>query len=180
MLTLPSRRRGLTLVEALIGLVILGMLVALAVPSFQEWIRNSQIRNAADAMNNGLQVARAEAISRNGLVQFRFDATAFGWQVWDLAGNVQIRAWTPQQGARNAKVTATGGNMVTFNGLGRVVPNPVVSPAPTAEPTLTTLDVTVSAGSTSATRALRVTIGPAGNARMCDPAVTTSGDPRGC
>jgi type IV fimbrial biogenesis protein FimT len=168
-------------VEALIGMVILGLLVALAVPGFQEWIRNSQIRNAADAMNNGLQVARAEAISRNGLVQFRFNATTFGWEVWDLAGNVQIRAWTPQQGARNTTVTATGGNMVTFNGLGRVVANTnVVPPATVPAATLTTLDVAASAGSTSATRALRVTIGPAGNARMCDPAVTITGDPRGC
>lgn len=168
----------MTLLEALIGLAVLGVLMGLALPAFQEWTRNAQIRNAADAMANGLQFARAEAISRNGLVQFRFVSTTSSWQVWDVPSDSQIRAWSPQQGALNTTVTATGGDTVTFNGVGRVVPNPATPGPP--PPTLTQLDITATSGATSATRALRVTIGVAGSARMCDPAVSIVGDPRAC
>lgn len=176
------RQRGVTLVELMIGLVILGMLISLAVPSFQDWIRNSQIRNGADAMVSGLQLARNEAISRNAAVQFRFDKTAYGWQVWDVASNSEIRAWSPQQGARNTTITATPTNatMVTFNAFGRVVANPVASGA--TPPTLTQLEVDAASGSTTTTRKLRVTINSAGGARMCDPGVAaaTPPDPRAC
>jgi type IV fimbrial biogenesis protein FimT len=62
--------RGFTLVEVLISIAVLGVLIALGVPGFGEWLQNQQIRAAADATLNGLQVARGEAVRRNAPVRF--------------------------------------------------------------------------------------------------------------
>jgi type IV fimbrial biogenesis protein FimT len=49
----------------MIGIAIMAILLGLAVPSFQTWFQNIQIRNAAESITNGLQRARAEAVARN-------------------------------------------------------------------------------------------------------------------
>lgn len=72
MLVIPglARVRGFSLIELLISIVILGVLIVLGIPSFSEWLYNSQIRNAAEGVLHGLQVARSEAVRRNGYTQF--------------------------------------------------------------------------------------------------------------
>ena len=62
--------RGISLIEILIGLAILGIAMAWAIPSYSVWMQNLQIRNMAESIISGLQTARTEAISRNGLVEF--------------------------------------------------------------------------------------------------------------
>ena len=66
-------KQGFTLVELLITVAVFGMLLALAAPSFSSWIRNAKVRTAAEAILNGLQLARGEAVRRN--VQVRFQLT---------------------------------------------------------------------------------------------------------
>ena len=51
------------------------MLLAAAAPSFSDWIRNTRIRTAAEAFQNGLQLARAEAVRRNAWVRFQITDT---------------------------------------------------------------------------------------------------------
>jgi prepilin-type N-terminal cleavage/methylation domain-containing protein len=63
-------QRGMTLIEMAIGLVIVGLLLVMALPGFGTWLQNSQIRNAAESLQNGLQLTRAEAVRRNTRVQF--------------------------------------------------------------------------------------------------------------
>lgn len=75
MLTLRNNQRGFSLVEIVIGLVIVGILTAMAMPAFGTWAQNSQIRNAADSIQNGLQQARVEAIRRNTPVRFQLTTT---------------------------------------------------------------------------------------------------------
>ena len=58
------------MIEIAITLVILALLIALAAPSFQTWLLNTQIRNSAESMSAGLQRARSEAVRRNQSVQF--------------------------------------------------------------------------------------------------------------
>ncbi len=62
---------GLNLIEVMISLVVLGVLVGLGAPGFVEWLQNQQIRAAAEATLNGLQVARGEAVRRNTPVRFQ-------------------------------------------------------------------------------------------------------------
>ena len=71
MLSMRASQRGFTIIEVMISLVVLGVLLALGAPGFVEWLQNQQIRAAAEATLNGLQVARAEAVRRNTPVRFQ-------------------------------------------------------------------------------------------------------------
>ena len=66
-----SVQRGFTIIEVMISLAVIGVLLALGVPGFVEWLQNQQIRAAAEATLNGLQVARGEAVRRNTPVRFQ-------------------------------------------------------------------------------------------------------------
>ena len=63
--------RGFSLVELMIALVIMGILLAMAAPSYQIWISNTRIRTTAESIQNGLQMARAEAVRRNDRIRFQ-------------------------------------------------------------------------------------------------------------
>jgi type IV fimbrial biogenesis protein FimT len=70
-LSMRASQRGLNLIEVMISLVVLGVLISLGAPGFVEWLQNQQIRAAAEATLNGLQVARGEAVRRNTPVRFQ-------------------------------------------------------------------------------------------------------------
>jgi type IV fimbrial biogenesis protein FimT len=66
-----TSQRGMNLIEVMISLVVLSVLIGLGAPGFVEWLQNQQIRGAAEATLNGLQVARGEAVRRNTQVRFQ-------------------------------------------------------------------------------------------------------------
>lgn len=66
-----SLQRGVTLIELVIGLAIVSILIAAGLPSFTLMMQNAQVRTAADSLQNGLQLARAQAVRRNTLVRFQ-------------------------------------------------------------------------------------------------------------
>lgn len=167
---------GFTLIELVIVVAVLGILVTVAVPSFRAMLINSQVRNAAEAIANGLQKARGEAVARNRNVQFILGADS-SWRV-QLVDGTEIESRAASDGSRDVTRVALASDLttpattVTFNGMGGVVANPG-SPLP---PTLTRVNITAP----NATRALRVTIGAGGNAKMCDPNLTSGSSPRAC
>lgn len=61
----PIQQRGLTLLELLVTISILGVLATLAVPAFTTFMTNSRLRAVADNLQSGLHVARMEALKRN-------------------------------------------------------------------------------------------------------------------
>lgn len=63
-------QRGFSMVEVAITMTVLALLLAAAVPSVAGWMRNTRVRNAAEALQMGLQRARAEALRRNVNVTF--------------------------------------------------------------------------------------------------------------
>ncbi|GHU28286.1 hypothetical protein AGMMS50256_10130 [Betaproteobacteria bacterium] len=67
--------RGFSLTELMIVLAIMGVLLALAAPSFSRWISNAKIRTAAEAVLSGLQLARTEALNRNAIMRFQLTTT---------------------------------------------------------------------------------------------------------
>ncbi len=172
MLVPSSNSRGFTLIELMIGLTIVAMILAIGVPSFGVWIQNTKIRNAADAMANGLQLARAEAVRRNTAVLFAGDSGS-GWTV--SAGGNTIQTRPASDGSDNISVVFPGGStQVTFNGVGAITSNADSSAS------LTQVDIssTIAAVSDGA-RPLRVVVSLAGSVRMCDPNVSPS-DTRAC
>jgi type IV fimbrial biogenesis protein FimT len=61
-------QHGFTLIEALVAIAIMAILLAVAVPSFSSSGLNSELRSAAGGLLASANLARAEAIKRNAVV----------------------------------------------------------------------------------------------------------------
>lgn len=180
MLNVAPRPAGFTIIEVLVTVMVIGILIALGAPTFGEWLQSQQLRSAAEASLNGLQVARAEAIRRNEAARIVFAPPQTGWSVLDLAGNV-VQSRSHEEGSPNAQVTVTpgGATTVTFTPLGSVTANADGSGI------IQRLDVTNPSGGacqpTGAMRCLRVVVSAGGVVRMCDPTPgVVAPDPRAC
>ncbi len=193
-----SRQRGFTVIELMVGIVVLGLLLALGGPSFSQWLHNVRLRNMSEAVLNGIQLARAEAVRRNAQVRFQLvdnltntcalttagpnwvismDSAAGACASTNMADDavpaaprmVQSRAASD---GSSSVVVAADQSSVVFNGLGR----------PTA--TLT-VNVTNPAGGACAAgggpmRCLRIAVTAGGQVRMCDPRSSFDGTSEGC
>lgn len=80
----PAARplRGFSLIELMVAVAILAILLALAVPSFQDMIQRNRVRTAAADLTTGLNLARAEAIKRGLSVSLCVNDTSNAWSVW--------------------------------------------------------------------------------------------------
>lgn len=182
----PMRtQQGFNLVEMVIATAVLAILAAIAVPSFAQMIQNSRIRTAAESIQNGLQVARAEAVKRNALVKFQLNADS-SWLVCtvenanddcanDPANEDYIQGRSTAEGS-SADVTATvipaGNTTVVFNGLGLIPPG--------SDPfTQVDVDMDPSVMAPEDSRDLRILLGAGGSIRMCNPNLGGE-DPRAC
>lgn len=65
------RNRGISLIELLAVVAILGILLALAAPPFSALLRSSDVANAGDQLLSALSQARQTAVSRNRTVELR-------------------------------------------------------------------------------------------------------------
>ena len=177
---------GFTLVELMIGVAVLAVLMGLAVPSFQNWMLNTQIYNAAEAVQNGLVKARAEAIHHNTNVAFTLTDPAATDTSWSIDMVVPISGVPPNietrlgnQGSQKVtrSVLPVGATTITYNNLGGVVGNlpVVVAGVATTPATLTEVDLNAAGGNQS----LRVTISVGGSTKMCNPKLPST-NPRGC
>lgn len=157
-----TRQSGFTIVELMIGVVILGILAAVAVPNFQVWMQNGQISTAAEAITNGMQRARAEAVARNANVEFVLGADS-SWTV-RIVGGANIESRLGNEGSRDVTVTTVpAATTITFNNFGGVISNFDASPS------IAQVDFTSAGGN----RPLRVNVGVGGNAKLCDPNLST-------
>ncbi len=174
-----SVQRGFTLIELVIAIVLTATLVTLALPSFQIMLANAQIRTATQALYDGLQLARVEAIRRNERVEFTKGAGS-DWtvtvKVTSGAGvvlqTIGVQARASNEGTRQATVAVlpNGATQVTFDSLGRVVPNRDASGVLTGA-SITTMDIDVPTSLIAAadSKEQRVTITTGGAVRTCDP-----------
>lgn len=192
-----SAQRAFSLIEIMVAVSILGIVLAVGLPSFQSWIRNTQIRTMSESIQNGLRLARAEAVRRNRNVEFVLvsvdptvgnvanagDVNGNNWivRVQDPTGVYTppvapnppwfVQGWARTEGARNVQITAPAPAVVyQFNSFGRLV-------APGAAPTLVVTDPTLSA---SQARPLNIVITTGGGIRMCDPHLSLATNPQGC
>lgn len=172
---------GFTLIELMIGITILAIALMLGIPSFAEWIQNSQIRTAGESISSGLQNARAEAIRRNTPVQFTLTGTGGagenGWRVVERNSGTTLQSQPANDGSRNVTLITipAEARTLTFNGLGRVS-----SANADGSSVLTRIDIDNPKLSAAISRDLRIVITSGGSIRMCDPNMNITGDPRIC
>ena len=205
---MQHRARGISMIEILIGLAILCIGIAWGVPSYGVWMQNLQIRNMAESIVSGLQVARSEAISRNGPVEFvlmNADVvaanrnTAVNTLGNDKGRNWMVRAVLPvgyayvtgrdsSEGSRNATLQAGDANFannlyaVTFDSFGRQ--------RSAGSGLIQNIDASnqiakICVGSSTLTaangaRLLEINVSVSGQIKMCDPSVASATDPRRC
>ena len=165
---------GLTLIEVIITMAVMALIMALGAPSLYEWTQNLQIRAAGDAMLNGIQLAKSEAIKRNLNVMIVLTPPGAGWAVSESASGTAIQSRSAAEGSPNARiaVTPTGATTLTFTPIGGVTANADASSS------ITQIDFSNALAPASA-RNLRIVATGGGSIRLCDPALS-SPDPRAC
>jgi type IV fimbrial biogenesis protein FimT len=176
--SLHRAQSGVSLIEVLVAMAIVAMLISIALPSFNVYIQNTQIRTAAEAILNGLQSTKNEAIRRNAV----HELTIHDGSAWDICPatdsypcGTPVMSRDQNEGSKKAVVAITpaDADTVAFNGLGRVVNNSAGTPS------MVQIDITNPALPAAEARNMRIIIPPGGAIRMCDPLVA-AGDPRAC
>jgi type IV fimbrial biogenesis protein FimT len=190
------RVRGITLVEALAGIVVLGLLVALAFPSLAAFVQNARIRQHATSVQAGLDLARAEAQRRRQPVEFVLvfgqpqHAASAPWSAIGESWIVRTTGTKPEvidmrtapnggflAGSTDVRVEAER-HRATRGALGSSL---VFAPdGSLVGGTPVRLDVTPLSGVCIGVRCLRVVVEAGGVARACEPGVHSAGDPRRC
>lgn len=188
--------RGFNIVELMVTLTLLAILLALAVPSFTSWIRNTRVRTVSESLQNGLRLAQTEAVRRNRQVLFYLtnaepSATATSaangrnWVIRTvplLTGEATefIRGGALSDVASG--VTITGPTVMCFNSIGRRIQNDAPGVGGTAKCSVdpaNPLDA-YNIALTGADRPLRITVSVSGQIRMCDPAKNLAAASDGC
>lgn len=179
---------GFTLIELLVAIAIAAILAMIGVPEFRTFLMNTQIKTATEAINNGLQLARGEAVRRNTNVRFDLgqgtswtvgcetpvvDANADG--VDECPETIQSRA--AGEGSASVVVTTepAGASTITYNGFGRVVAND----DGTASITQFEMDIPIDVLAADRSKELRI-LTTGGSIRVCDPNIIAAGDARAC
>ena len=175
---IPSRARGVTLIELLIALSLGMILILLAAPAYVTWLSDTEESTAAGSIADGLRFATAEAIKRNRNMEFSINAA--GWTVNAAGDATVLKDDRRAEGSyRATRTTSPAGNtLITFNSFGNVEPANADATAP-----FTSINVAVANSSRQATGGLRVLVGNGRTGiKVCDPnpALSYPTDPKAC
>ncbi len=202
-----DKQRGVTLLELAVVMAIIAILAALSAPGMGAWLQNAQIRTATEAIQNGLQLARAQAVQRNRDTRFQLTSTLDASCVLSTTSSNWVVSFDNPAGSCNSAfindafaVTDTTNNpgprIIQRRAQAEGSRNATVAadqaaitfnamgrvvPAPAAA---ISINISNPTGGTCAAeggtmRCLRVAVSPGGQVRMCDPSLASS-DPRGC
>ena len=196
------RQRGFSLIELIVTITVLALVLVAAMPSLGTWLDNSRIRNVTDSLQNGLQLARGEAVRRNQSISFWLvnlndpgvlsnDCTLSG-----SSGSWVVSVDSPIGHCADSPSTISSPKLVqgrTVGDAGGKVSVTATQSDGTAGTSVTfngfgrvtntdfiqKIDVTGTSTGT-AYRPLRIEITSGGQVRMCDPNVSVSTDSRKC
>lgn len=194
-------QRGVTLIELMVTMAVLALLMFAVVPDIGSWMRNTQVRNASEAIHAGLERARNEAVKRNRTVQFTLvsvsnpgvvdntcapSGAAASWVVSldDPAGlcgedssvtPFVVSSYAMAEGSRNVSVAAVQADGSAATSVTFDGFGRVVSAAASIDH----IDIAHTTPQPDLRR-LRVVISNTGSIRTCDRDVTDAADPRHC
>ena len=187
--------RAFTLIEMMVALVVLSLLLMMGLPAFGTYLQNAKLRTAAESFYTGLQAARAEAVKTNTNTEFVLTsdngnsssaqtatATTTGpnWiirsqgtgGIYTFVAGKDFNEGSGQASGTTVSVSSTA-STITFTGFGS-----------TSLGATATLSVTNPVGGacapTGQMRCLNVVVSVGGQVRLCDPAVSATGDTRKC
>ena len=207
---MQKRQLGVSMIEVAVVLTIAAILVSQAVPAFNGWMMNVQIRTATESIQNGLQLARSEALRRNRTVFFWLTSASN-----PLAGDWMVGCATPQgtgsvpenpgdcPGVNTADGVPAPSSVAPINWIQRQAAAdqqtgiPSVTPTPGAATiaTFNSLGMLLATNLDGSPGLTQIDVTPAtpnaqfrplrvvisgGLIRMCDPALAFANDPRGC
>lgn len=162
-----SRRRGVTLVELMVVLTVVAVGATLAAPNMAQVLANYRVRAAAEAILDGLNFARTEALRRNSAVSFTLTPGGSGWTVQQVSSGTALLTRSDNDSPGTTVASSNSTLAVTF------LPNGLMQSG-------TQLSQVTVSSPVGASDTRRINIYGGGLIRMCDPAVTTADDPRRC
>jgi prepilin-type N-terminal cleavage/methylation domain-containing protein len=112
----PRGERGFSLLELLVVVAVIAIMAAVAIPNIARYIRNYQIRGAAQQVAGEIQTARAKAINKNvnfGVVFVTLNNQSYQYTIEDDIG--------PRTGIRQTVATQLANP--AQSGPVRVLPN---------------------------------------------------------
>ena len=84
-----SERRGFTLTEIMVVILVVGLLAGMAAPPMFRFVASNRLQTMSDRLAADLQYARQMAVSSNTVVRFASDAE--GWTVTNTATGDVVR-----------------------------------------------------------------------------------------
>lgn len=118
--TIRQRHAGFTLVELMVTVVVLGLLLSVAVPSFRDLLAAQRLRSAANSLVSDLLLARSEALKRGRNVVLVPVASS-----WVNGWTIEVEETDETLGQQNAlgggvDVSDDAPSSVVFNRNGRL------------------------------------------------------------
>jgi prepilin-type N-terminal cleavage/methylation domain-containing protein len=110
--------RGFTLIECVIAITIIAIVIAIAIPSFQKYAINGNLKAAARDIISDFSSLKGRAIAENTTFSITFSVANNNYLVQQ--GGVTIQTKTPAYFARDIRITSVTfpGSTITFQTRG--------------------------------------------------------------
>lgn len=105
-----KNKHGFTLIELMVVIAVIGIMAAIAVPNFLNWLPNMRLKAAARDLYSDIQRIKGEAVKRNTCVSLLFNTVVFPSTGGGYIGFIDdgIGGGTACNGAQD------GGEMILF------------------------------------------------------------------
>lgn len=176
-----STAKGFTLIELLVVMMMLGLLVGLAAPSYRAWLINQQVSQSASAMLAALTQARAEAM-RLGKPVTVVPANGTNWTSgWKIHESNNSCATVGDPLTKVDSLSSKVGIASATTDKSFAASNPSYTFLASGFPSTTcaspyyagTMNARITFSASETGKATQVIVSSTGRARMCDPSRQT-------